>query len=97
MKCIRTALEADVVKYEVGKGIEDGFEEWVKIVTQGWVVTDMLIKTTKPDGTIVCPYIRTRRGCTFIAEGDYVVIDSDGTKHVCGEDKVWNRYQKKAD
>lgn len=94
MKCVRTALEAEVVKYETGKDMEDGFELWSDVVTKGWIVTDSLIKITREDGEIVCPYIRHRRGRTFIAEGDYVIIDADGTKHVCGEDKIFKRYTK---
>lgn len=94
MKCVRSALEAEVVKYETGKDMEDGFELWSDVVTKGWIVTDSLIKITREDGKIVCPYIRHRRGRTFIAEGDYVIIDADGTKHVCGEDKIFKRYTK---
>ena len=30
---------------------------------------------------------------TFINEGDYIIIDEDGTKHVCGEDKIFTRYE----
>ena len=94
MKCIRTALESEVEKYEVGKNMEDGFELWSDVVTKGWIVTDSLVRITRDNGTVVCPYITTRRGRTFIAEGDYIIRDSDGTKLVCGEDKVFNRYQK---
>lgn len=94
MKCVRTALEAEVVKYETGKNLEDGFELWSDVVTKGWIVTDSLIKITREDGKIVCPYIRHRRGRTFIAEEDYLIIDADGTKHVCGEDKIFKRYTK---
>lgn len=94
MKCKRVDLEANVEKYIIGQGMEDGFEKWSEVVTQGWIVTDFLIKIEQPDGTIVCPYIKNRRGYTFIGEGDYIVVDSDGTKHVCGKDKIWNRYKQ---
>ncbi|MBQ6815263.1 MAG: hypothetical protein IJP13_06975 [Lachnospiraceae bacterium] len=94
MKCKRVSLESDVEKYVVGQGMEDGFEAWSKVVTQGWIVTDFLIKVEQPDGTIVCPYIKNRRGYTFIGEGDYIVYDADGSKHVCGADKIWNRYEQ---
>ena len=30
----------------------------------------------------------------FIGEGDYIVLQADGTKHVCGADKVWKRFEK---
>ena len=93
MKCRRTSIEAEVVKYEQGKGLEDGYELWSDIVTKIWIVTDSLIKVTKPDGSILCPYISHRRGRTFINEGDYIIIDEDGTKHVCGEDKIFTRYE----
>lgn len=94
MKSRRIPLEADVIKYEVGKGIEDGVELWAEVVTQGWIVTDFLVKIQREDGTIVCPYILNRRGRVYIGEGDYVICDSDGTRHVCGADKIWSRYEK---
>lgn len=94
MRSRRIGLEADVVKYEIDSGLEDGVELWAKVVTQGWIVTDFLIKLEKEDGTIVCPYITTRRGRVFIGEGDYIITDADGTKHVCGADKIWKRYEK---
>ena len=94
MKCRRTALEANVEKYIAGQGMEDGFERWSKVVTQGWIVTDFLVKIEQPDGDIVCPYIKNRRGYTFICEGDYIVTEPDGSKHVCGEDKIWKRYEQ---
>lgn len=93
MKCKRIGLVSEVNKYEVGKNLEDGFAPWTEVVTQGWIVTDFLIKIQREDGVIVCPYLKSRRGYTFIGEGDYVVTDSDGTKHVCGADKIWNRYE----
>lgn len=94
MKSRRIPLEADVIKYEVGKGMEDGFELWSDVVTKGWIVTDFLIKVTREDGYIVCPYISNRRGKEFLGKGDYIVLDADGTKHVCGADKIWRRYEK---
>lgn len=94
MKCRRIEMEADVVKYEPGKGLEDGFELWADVVTKVWIVTDTLIKVKNEDGFFVCPYITHRRGRTFIHENDYIIIDADGTKHVCGEDKVFKRYEK---
>lgn len=93
MKCIRAAIEADVEKYETGKGLEDGFELLADVITKGWIVTDSLIQIKKENGSIVCPYIVHRRGRTFIGEGDYIITDSDGTKHVCGADKIFKRYQ----
>ncbi len=94
MKCIRVAIEADVEQYEAGKGMEDGFELWSDVVTKGWIVTDTLVKVEKENGSIVCPYIKNRRGRIFIGEGDYIITDADGTKHVCGKDKIFKRYQK---
>lgn len=91
MKCKRNSLEVEVIKYEVGKGMEDGFELWSDVITKGWIVTDSLVKITRPDGTIVCPYVKNRRGCIFIGEGDYIVCEED-IKHVCGEDKIWQRF-----
>ena len=74
MKSRRIPLESEVDKYEVGKGMEDGFELFSDVVTKGWIVTDSLVKIERPDGTIVCPYIKHRRGRTFIGEGDYIIV-----------------------
>jgi len=93
MKCRRTSITADVFPYELNKGYEDGFEPFADVVTKGWIVTDFLLKVKRPDGVVVCPYIVHRRGRTFIGEGDYIIIDGDGTKHVCGKDKIFKRYQ----
>ena len=35
MKCVRAAFEVNVEAYEVGKGMEDGFELWTDVVTRG--------------------------------------------------------------
>ncbi len=94
MKYRRTPMKADIVQYEVGKDLEDGVELWADVVTKGWIVTDFLVKITREDGSIVCPYITHRRGRTFIGEGDYIILQEDGTKHVCGADKVWKRFEK---
>lgn len=94
MRARRTPLESNVEKYEVGKGLEDGFELWSDVVTKGWIVTDFLVKIKREDGTIVCPYIKNRRGRTFIGEGDYVISQEDGTKHVCSGEKIWDRYER---
>ena len=91
MKCRRVGICAEVFAYEVGKGMEDGFELWSDVVTKGWICTDSLI-TVKQNESILCPYISHRRGRTFIRQGDYIIIDEDGSKHVCGEDKVHSRY-----
>lgn len=93
MKSRRIALEAEVVKYEPGMGLEDGLELWSEVVTKGWIVTDFLVKLEKEDGSIMCPYIVNRRGRIFIGEGDYIITDEDGTRHVCGADKIWKRYE----
>ena len=39
MKARRIDLEAQVEKYKVGSGLEDGFERWSDIVTDGWIRT----------------------------------------------------------
>ena len=75
MKSRRIPLESEVDKYEVGKGMEDGFELFSDVVTKGWIVTDSLVKIERPDG-------------------DYIIVQQDGTKNVCGADKVWTRYEK---
>ncbi|MBR3606408.1 MAG: hypothetical protein IKL51_02390 [Lachnospiraceae bacterium] len=94
MRCKRTPIEADILPYELGKGMEDGFELWSDVVTKGWIITDTLIKIKREDGSIVCPYITHRRGRTFIGEGDYIVHEDDGTKHVVGGEKVFSRFEK---
>lgn len=88
----RCSLQVGAVKYEADKGLEDGFELFSKVVTNGWVVPDGLIKITRPDGSIVCPFIQNRRGVIFIREGDYLILEDDGERHVCGEDKFDKRF-----
>ena len=94
MQSRRTALTANEEKYEIGQGLEDGFELWSDVVTKGWIETENLVKIEREDGTMVCPYLKTRRGRIFIGVGDYIIQDEDGTKHVCGEDKIWSRYER---
>ncbi|MBQ5484638.1 MAG: hypothetical protein IIT72_04045 [Lachnospiraceae bacterium] len=94
MKCRRTALMAEAEQYKPDCGMEDGFELYADVITKSWIVTDNLIKITRPDGRIVTPYIEHRRGRTFICEGDYIITDEDGTHHACGEDIFHLRYQK---
>ena len=94
MNSRRTPLAANVEKYEIGQGLEDGFELWSDVVTKGWIETENLVKIEREDGAIVCPYVKTRRGRIFIGVGDYLIEDEDGTKHVCGEDKIWLRYER---
>lgn len=94
MKCRRISLEVDAVPYEVHKGIEDGFELFRDVVVNGWITTDNLIQVKRPDGTIVCPYISNRRGRIFISEGDYIITESDGERHVCGADKFSIRFEE---
>lgn len=93
MKCRRTPIEAEVCQYELDKGMEDGFALWTEILTQSWINTSTLVKVQRENGTIVCPYVMHRRGRTFISDGDYIITDSDGTKHVCGPDKIFQRYE----
>ena len=94
MQSRRTTLTANVEKYEIGQGLEDGFELWSDVVTKGWIETENLVKIEREDGAVVCPYVKTRRGRIFIGVGDYLIEDEDGTKHVCGEDKIWSRYER---
>ena len=94
MKCRRTPIEAEVFEYKIGSGLEDGWEPFSDVVTKGWIVTERLIRVKKENGQVVSPYITHKRGHTFIEEGDYIIIDADGTKHVCGADKIFKRYEK---
>ena len=93
MKCMRAAFEVNVEKDEAGQGMEDGVELWTDVVTRGWFVTDSLVQIKKENGAIVCPYILHKRGKTFIAEGDYIITDVDGSRHVCSGDKIFDRYK----
>lgn len=94
MKCKRVEMESDVVKYEVGKGMEDGHIPYKDVVTAGFVTLDNLVMVKQEDGVVMCPYVSNRRGCAFICEGDYIITDNDGTRHVCSENKIWSRYAK---
>lgn len=93
MKCVRTPIQAEVTKYEHDSSMEDGFELYAEVITRNDVDRNNLIQVER-DGQLACPYIITRRGRTFIKEGDYIVVEEDGTKLVCGGDKVFSRYQK---
>lgn len=95
MKCKRREMDAEVMEYEIGKGLEDGFLPYKDVITAGFVSVDNLIRIThEDDGVVVCPFVRSKRGCTFISEGDFIIFDADGTKHVCGRKKIWERYEK---
>ncbi len=89
----RASLVVQAVQYELNKGMEDGFELYAKVVTNGWVSPENLIQVTRPDGTIVCPFLRNRRGVIFIREGDYIILEGDNQKHVCGVDKFSKRFR----
>lgn len=92
-KYLRASLEVEAAKYEVGKGMEDGFELFSKVVTNGWIVSEGVVKVTRPDGSVVCPFIQNRRGVIFIREGDYIIYEAGGERHVCGEDKFADRFK----
>ncbi|WMC91917.1 hypothetical protein [Kineothrix sp. MB12-C1] len=89
----RESLIVSAEPYELNKGMEDGFELYMKIITNGWLSSENLIQITRPDGTIVCPFIQNRRGIIFIREGDYIITENDNERHVCGKDKFFNRYK----
>lgn len=93
MRCVRTPIEADVNKYELGAGYEDGFELYADVITKDNVNIENLVQVDH-EGMLSCPYILTRRGKTFIKEGDYIIVSDDGTKSVCGEDKIFKRYKQ---
>lgn len=92
MKMKRVPLEAEVNKWEPGKGLEDGHESYSSVITHITIGPDNLV-TEEIDGKVVIPYVKHRRGRTYIQEGDYIIQDADGTKHVCGGDKIFNRYE----
>lgn len=92
-KYMRSSLEVEAVKYELGKGLEDGFMPWTSVVTNGWIRSDNLIQITREDGVVVCPFVQNRRGLTFLREGDYIIVEKDMERHVCGQDKFFKRFQ----
>lgn len=92
MKCLRKPLEVDVVLYELDKGIEDGFEAWADIITHSCINTQRLVKVQREDGTIVCPYIENRRGRSYIQDGDYIITEEDGNRHVCNQASFQTRF-----
>jgi len=89
----RTALTVEAVKYETGKGIEDGFALWKDVVLHGYTENDHIIKITRPDKTVVSPYIQSSRGAIYLREGDYIIKDRDGSRHCCGARTFNDRYQ----
>lgn len=88
----RASLIVTAEQYELDKGLEDGFELYTKVITNGWISTDGLFKLTRPDGSVVCPFIQNRRGVIFIREGDYIITENDHERHVCGADKFFKRF-----
>ncbi len=94
MKYRRSSIEVEAAPYELDKGMEDGFMPWTSIVTNGWISTEKLIKITREDGVVVCPFIQNRRGMIFLREGDYIITENDQERHVCGKDKFHKRYQE---
>lgn len=92
MRYLRKPLEVDVVLYELDKGIEDGFESWADIITHSCINTQKLIKVQREDGKIVCPYIENRRGRSYIQDGDYIITEEDGNRHVCNKTSFAGRF-----
>ena len=88
----RASLEIEAVEYELGKGMEDGFMPWTSVVTIGWISTEKLIKITREDGVVVCPFVQNRRGLIFLREGDYIIQEKVMERHVCGKDKFFKRF-----
>lgn len=93
-KYMRTALEVEAVQYAPNQSLEDGFELWTKVITNGWINSDNLVQIKREDGTLVCPFIENKRGRVFIKEGDFIISEADNEKHVCGARKFANRYQE---
>lgn len=74
--------------------MEDGFRLYSQVITNDGLVVEGLVKLEREDGSIVCPYVRNRRGVVFIREGDYIICEDGDEKHVCGEDKFRQRFQE---
>lgn len=90
----RKPLNVKAVLYETGKGLEDGFELYTQVITNGWITTDNLVQVKKEDGTIICPFIENKRGRVFIRQGDYIIYEADSERHVCGKEKFDARFEK---
>jgi hypothetical protein len=93
----RASLDVEAEKYETGKGMEDGFALWTKVITNGWVSSEGLVKITNENGQLVCPFIQNRRGMIFIREGDYIIYEDGGERHCCGGDKFAERFREAAE
>lgn len=91
-KYTRASLIVEAEKYEPGKSMEDGFQPWTDVITNGWIEPEGLLKVTHEDGIIVCPFIQNRRGVVFIHEGDYIIYEEGGERHCCGGDKFSSRF-----
>lgn len=85
--------KAVVEKYEINKGMEDGLATLTDLVTNAHVFSDKIVKIETEKGTM-CPYIKQKRGRTFINEGDYIIFEEDGRKHVVSEENLWNRFER---
>ncbi len=93
-KYLRISKPVEAQLYEPGKGMEDGYILWTKVITNGWVSSEGLVRITQEDGQVMCPFIHNRRGMVFIREGDYIIYDDGGERHCCGSDKFPSRYRE---
>ncbi len=92
MRYLRAPLEVEATLYELNKGMEDGFELWTDIITRSCINNQKLIRVTRENGSIVCPYIENRRGRSYIQDGDYIITEMDGNRHVCNGSSFPNRF-----
>ncbi len=93
---LREGIEVEAKQYEPHAGMEDGYQPLTKIITNGWIVTDGLVKVKTEEGQIICPFIQNKRGMMFIKEGDYIIYEGEDReeRHVCGSDRFPDRYKK---
>ena len=100
-KYTRKPLEVTAEKYVAGMGKEDGVRLYSQVITNEGIITDHLIRIEREDGTVVCPYVRNRRGLVYIKEGDYIICEEGDNgvadKHVCGGDKFLHRFAEVAE
>ena len=69
-KYLRASLEVEAAKYEQGKGMEDGYELFSKVVTNGWVVSEGLFVPLFKTGAV--SFLSVRAIILFMSKAESV-------------------------